>query len=128
VAVAIIGWGLSASAQTPDKALCAVQQAVSCGAYDACERSLPAAVNLPALMRIDVEAAVVESRQENGTIRSSKIATTSIEGDARVLYGVDGGHPWTMRINLENGAFTLTVLREEQGFIGFGVCSAKILP
>jgi hypothetical protein len=127
VAVAVTICALSASAATPNEAICTVQQAVACGSFEACERALPAAVNLPALMRFDVDARTIESRRENGDVRTSKIASSSTDDEALVLQGVDGGHPWAMRVNTKNGGFTLTVLREDEGFIGFGVCSANIL-
>ena len=91
VAVAVTICALSASAEAPTAAICAVQQAVACGAFETCERALPAAVNLPALMRVDVDAGVIESRNENGDIRTSKIASSSTEGEALLLQGVDGG-------------------------------------
>jgi hypothetical protein len=127
VAVAAMIGSVSASAETPNDAVCAVQQAVVCGAFEACERALPAGVNLPALMRFNVDTGIIESRHENGEIRKSKISSSSTEGKALLLHGVDAGHPWAIRVNTENGAFTLTVLREDEGFLGFGVCSAKIL-
>ena len=127
VALAVTLCALSASAEGPEGAICAVQQAVACGAFESCERALPAAVNLPALMRFDVGAGLIESRHESGAIRTSKISSSSTEGDALVLHGVDGGHPWAMRVNTKDGEFTLSVLREGEGFLGFGVCSAKML-
>jgi hypothetical protein len=127
VAVAVTICALSASAEAPTGAICAVQQAVACGAFEACERALPAAVNLPPLMRFDVGAGIIESRHENGAIRTSKIASSSTEGEALVLQGLDGGHPWAIRVNTKNGGFTLTVLREGEGFLGFGECSANLL-
>ena len=48
-----------AAAEAPNKALCTVQQAVACGAFEACERMLPGAVNLPALMLFDVDAGTI---------------------------------------------------------------------
>ena len=127
VAAAVTFCALSASAETPKQAICAVQQAVACGSFEACERALPAGVNLPALMRFDVGAGIIESRHENGDIRTSKVTSSSTEGEALVLQGVDHGHPWAMRVNTKSGEFTLTVLREGEGILGFGVCSAKIL-
>jgi hypothetical protein len=126
-AVAVTICALSASAAEPKEAICAVQQAVACGPGEACELALPAAVNLPALMRFDVDAGIIESRRENGDVRTSKIASSSAEKEALVLQGIDGGHPWAMRVNTKNGGFTLTVLREGEAIVGFGVCSAKIL-
>ena len=116
-----------AAAEAPNKALCTVQQAVACGAFEACERMLPGAVNLPALMLFDVDAGTIESRHEDGAIRTSKIASSSSDGEALSLQGTDEGHPWAIRVNTENGSFTLTVLREGEGFLGFGVCSSRIL-
>ena len=45
-------------------------------------RALPAGVNLTALMRFDVDAGIIESRLENGDVRSSKIASSSTDGEA----------------------------------------------
>lgn len=118
---------MSVSVAAPKEAVCAMQQAVACGSFEACERALPAAMNLPALMRFNVDKGMIESRLENGDVRTSKIASSSTDKDTLVLQGVDGGHPWAVRVNTQNGRFTLTVLREGEGFLGFGVCSAKIL-
>jgi len=126
-AVAATACALSASAQTPKEAICAVQQAVVCGSVTPCERALPAAANLPALMRLEVEKGVIESRHENGEVRTSKIASSSTHEDGLVLQGNDDGHPWAARVNTESGQFTLSVVRDDEGYIGFGVCSAKIL-
>lgn len=127
LAVAVMIWSFSASAATPKQAICALQQAVACGSFESCERALPEAVNLPALMRFDVDGGTIESRLENGEVRASKIESSSSEGSALILQGADGGHPWAIRVDTEDGRFTLTVLREEEAFVGFGVCSAKIL-
>ena len=125
--VAAATLALSASAETPDEGICVMQQAVACGAFEACERALPAGVNLPALMRFDVAKGLIESRHQDGAIRTSKISSSSVEGGALLLQGVDGAHPWALRVNTTNGEFTLSILRELEGYLGFGVCSAKIL-
>jgi hypothetical protein len=117
----------AAPAATPSTAVCALQQAAACGAVEACDRMLPAGVNLPALMRLDVAAGVIESRADDGAIRKSKIASSSTAEGALVLQGIDGGHAWAMRVDERSGEFTLSVLRDGEAFIGFGVCSAKIL-
>ena len=91
------------------------------------ERALPAAVNLPALLRIDTGEKVILSRLDDGTVRTSKIASSSSVGAALVMQGNDDGRPWAMRVNTEKGNFTLGVLREDETFTAFGVCSATIL-
>jgi hypothetical protein len=125
--VAVALGALTATAATPDEAVCALQQAVACASVTPCERMLPAAVNLPVLLRFELGAGVIESRTQSGETRTSKIAKSATHEDALVLQGEDNGHPWAMRISTENGQFTLTVLRPDEGFVGFGVCSSKIL-
>lgn len=120
-------WALPASAQAPDAAICSLQQAIACTPLEPCERALPAAVNLPALLRFDVSDGVIESRREDGAVRTSKIDSSSDHSDALVLQGNDDGHPWAMRIDRKDGSFTLNVLRGDEAFVGFGVCSAKML-
>ena len=127
VAVGVTICALSASAVTPKDAVCALQQAIACGPYESCERALPEAVNLPALMRFDLDAGTIESRFEGGAVRASKIASSSSEGDVLILQGVDAGHPWAIRVDTGDGRFTLNVLRDDEAFVGFGVCSARIL-
>ena len=117
----------SALAEEPSEAICALQQAAACGEVEVCERALPAAVNLPALMKFDVKDGVVESRFDNGELRSSKISSSSRAEGALILQGIDGSHPWAMRVDATTGEFTLSVLREGEAFVGFGVCSSKIL-
>ena len=125
--VAAATLALSASAETPNEGICVTQQAVACGAFEACERALPAGMNLPALMRFDVAKGLIESRHQTGEIRTSKIASSSVEAGALLLQGLDEHHPWAMRVNTTNGEFTLSILREREGYLGFGVCSTKIL-
>jgi hypothetical protein len=118
---------LSASAETPHEAVCTLQQTVVCDATVPCERTLPAAVNLPALLRFDTKAGIIESKLDSGAVRTSKIAHSSTHKARLVLEGNDDGHPWAMQIDTKSGRFTLTVLRDGDGFLGFGVCSADIL-
>jgi hypothetical protein len=127
VVMGVSMFSLSAKAEAPNEGICAVQQAVACGAFEACERALPAAVNLPALVRFNVKTATIESKRETGGIRTSKIGSSSTEGDSLVLQGVDEGRPWALRVSTKTGQFTLSVLGDDEGYIGFGVCSAKIL-
>ena len=116
-----------ASAEAPQRAICAVEQAIVCPPHEVCERSLPGALNLPTLLKIDRSAGVVLSRTEAGVERSSIIGGEAGGEGFQILQGVDGEAPWSIRVDLKTGRFVLTSAQAEAGYIGFGFCSARLL-
>jgi len=116
-----------ALAAAAEKAICAVEQTIACAPFEKCERSLPSAVNLPVLLKIDRAAGVILSRTQTGVERSSKIGSESGDDAHHVMQGVEGGEPWSMRVDLKTGRFTLANVQPDAGYVAFGVCSAKIL-
>lgn len=122
-----LGFAAASASAAPEKAVCAVEQAIACPPFQACERNLPAAVNLPSLLKIDRSAGIVFSRRESGEERQSKIGSEAGDDTSHVLQGIDRGNPWSMRIDLESGRFVLTSAQPESGYVAFGLCSAKIL-
>ena len=115
------------AAPAPERAVCAVEQAIACPPFETCERSLPAAVNLPSLLKIDRPAGLIYSRREAGEERTSKIGSETDGEGFHVLQGVDEGAPWSLLIDLSTGRFTLTSARAEAGYVAFGLCSSRIL-
>lgn len=122
--VGVAAFGVQASA--PQTAVCAVEQAIACPPFEPCERSLPGAFNLPALIKIDRPAGTVLSRLDTGEERASLIGSEDGDDTMHVLQGVDQGHPWSLRVSLETGRFTLTVAEADTGFVAFGVCSTAL--
>ena len=119
--------GASVWAATPQRAICAVEQVIACQPFDSCERSLPGAVNLPVFLKIDRSSGVVLSRRESGEERTSRIGSESGDDAVHVLQGVDAGNPWSIRVDLKTGRFSLTSAQLEAGFVAFGICSSKLL-
>lgn len=117
----------SPAAAAPEQAICAVQQAISCAPHEPCERNLPGAVNLPVLLKIDRPAGVVIARLESGGERTSKIGGEGSDETSHVLHGMDSGNPWSMRVDLASGQFTLTSAQPEVGYVAFGICSSRLL-
>jgi hypothetical protein len=126
-AMLVLFSGLSAQAAAPEAAICAVQQVITCHQYEKCERALPGAVNLPVLMKIDRSAGVIVSRGESGEERTSMIGTESGDDTVHILQGAEDGRPWSMRVTLETGAFTLTSADSDAGYVAFGLCSSTLL-
>lgn len=112
---------------TPERAICAVEQAIACPPFEPCARNLAGAVNLPILLKIDRPAGVVISRRDSGGERISKIAGEAGDEASHVIHGIDEGNPWSLRVNLTTGRFTLTSAQEGVGYVAFGLCSASML-
>jgi hypothetical protein len=111
----------------PEMAICAVEQAISCPPYAPCERNLPSAVNLPSLLKIDRPGGTVTSRLNVGEERKSKIDGEWGDDSVHVLHGIDESKPWSIRVDLATGRFTLTSAQEGVGYIAFGTCSSRLL-
>jgi hypothetical protein len=127
-ALAGLGFGaLAAQADTPEQAICAVEQAVACPAFEPCERTLPGAVNMPSLIKIDRPGGVVLSTSESGETRSSPIGSEVVGEGVHILHGDEDGHPWSLRIDLGSGRFTLVTARDDLGFVAFGVCTTALI-
>lgn len=126
-AAAILFAACPAVAQDVESAICAVEQVVSCAPFEPCERTLPGAVNLPVLMRVQPGDKTVVSRLDDGTERRSDAHTVVATADAVTVQGVDGGKPWALWIDRATGRFTLTAAGPEEAFSAFGICSTELL-
>lgn len=82
---------------------------------------------MPALVKLDHSNGVIISRMAAGDKRTSEIGGGEDLEDGYALFGVDNGAPWSLRVNAETGRFSFASPQADEGFIGFGVCSSKIL-
>jgi hypothetical protein len=113
-----------AAAEGP--AICAVEQAVLCPRFEECARNLPAAINLPSLLRVDPAAKVMEARLDDGVVRTSAVSEIVEAGGSTLMHGADDDLPWSMTVETRSGAFTLVVADEAAGYVAFGVCSRAL--
>ena len=122
-----LGLTVFTTTASADVALCAAEQAISCTPYEVCERSLPGAVNLPSLIKIDTEASEIVSVQSDGQERSSPVASFSETEASQLIHGADGDRPWVVQIDKATGRFTGTVAGDSVAFILFGECSWELM-
>ncbi len=121
--ILVVGSSAQANEAT---AFCAVEQAIACAPYQACERNLPGAFNIPALIKLDAEKSRMTSIGQNGAELTSAISSI-VETDADiVLSGADAGQPWAASISKKTGRMSATVIQEADTFILFGECSWRI--
>lgn len=82
---------------------------------------------MPSLVKLDHKNGIIVSRTAAGGERVSKIGGGEDLEDGYAVFGVDGGSPWSLRVSSETGRFIFASPHAEEGFIGFGTCSARIL-
>ncbi|TVQ52414.1 MAG: hypothetical protein EA355_15095 [Rhodobacteraceae bacterium] len=117
---------VAAPAAADGPAVCAVEQAILCPRFEECARGLPAAINLPALIRLDPVGKVLEARLDDGTVRVTPVSDVIEAVGSTLMQGVDEGLPWSMSVAMDTGAFTLVVADGEAGYVAFGVCSRAL--
>jgi hypothetical protein len=71
ISASVLLGSFGVQAAPPQTAVCAVEQAIACPPFEACERSLPGAFILPTLIKIDRPAGTVLSRLDTGEERAS---------------------------------------------------------
>lgn len=126
LSISAVAFTLAMSAQAqPSGGICAVEQVIACEPFAPCERGLPSAVNMPALIQLDIENKTVISRTTTGGDRSSAISLVEEVDDGYLITGIDEGNGWSMRISADTGRFTLASAHDGVAFTGFGVCAAQ---
>lgn len=121
-AALLLGTGLQAQSTG---GICAVEQIIACEPFAPCERGLPSAVNMPALVEINLENKTVISRTTTGGDRSSAINLVEEVEGGYLINGVDDGNGWSMRISTDSGRFTLASAHEGVAYTGFGICAGN---
>jgi hypothetical protein len=121
----LLAW--SAHTAYADVAVCATEQAISCAPYEPCDRSLPGAMNLPVLMKIDTEATTIASLQAGGGERSSRISSVAETEQAHLIHGADEHRPWVVQIDKATGRFTGTIAGSGIAFVLFGECTWELV-
>ncbi len=102
--------------------VCSVQQGLECDSELDCAAPIPD-LPPPTFIHVDVASGVItllapESRRGEST----QIGAAAHEGGNTILSGVEAGRGWTMIINDEELAMTLTMAEDRTGFVIFGTC------
>jgi hypothetical protein len=115
--------GVLAQGATP---ICAIEQSIACSPFAECERNLPGAFNIPALIKVDIDGSRITSFSGDGQQLTSEIASADETETAVILNGADNGHPWSAIIAKDTGRLSATVIMSDDTFIIFGECSWEL--
>jgi len=110
---------LQAELDGKESLVCSASKTIECAPGIACAEVSNDSLDIPAIMRIDFDAA------ENGAFHDLHITTDHIflQGYADEIKDVRDPTGWTMAISRHSGKMVLSAAGEEVAFIVYGSCS-----
>ena len=104
--------------------LCAVIDAIECGADGNCVMGSAESENLPQFVEISFKDKVVKATKGSDIKRVSKIKQVDHNAGSLIMQGSEDGRGWNIVINEKTGKLSATVAGDRVGFIVFGACTA----
>ena len=106
-----------------DQLICAISKTALCRENSGCTEGSVEIVNLPLLLRLNLEKKTIASTRLSGEQRASTIMTVSTSKNNLILQGVQDGSGWSMTVDKKNGQMSVSSSLDGEGYIAFGVCT-----
>lgn len=103
--------------------LCAVIDAIECGADGNCVMGSAESENLPQFVEISFKDKVIKATKGSEIKRVSKIKQVDHNAGSLIMQGSEDGRGWNIIINEKTGKLSATVAGDRVGFIVFGACT-----
>jgi hypothetical protein len=119
-ALALMTWGAAAAGDFDGSKLliCAPVEALDCGPGEGCTKERPEDVGAPNFLRIDIANNVIV-----GPKQTTPILLMDKSADQLLLQGKELGYAWTLVLDQDSGAMTVTLVNREATFVLFGPCT-----
>ena len=106
-----------------DQLICAISKTALCRENSGCTEGSVEIVNLPLLLRLNLEKKTIASTRLSGEQRASTIMAVSTSKNNLILQGVEDGSGWSMTVDKKNGQMSVSSSLDGEGYIAFGVCT-----
>ena len=108
---------------TKDQLICAISKTALCRENAGCTEGSVEIVNLPLLLRLNLEKKTIASTRLSGEQHSSTILSVNTSKNNLILQGVQDGSGWSMTVDKKNGQMSVSSSLDGEGYIAFGVCT-----
>jgi hypothetical protein len=98
--------------------ICAPVEANDCVAVEGCTRTVPSEVGAPAFLRIDFSQQAMVGPQRTSPFKVSEKSDQQL-----LLMGTELGYGWTLVLDQESGAMTVSMTNGAGSFVFFGACT-----
>jgi hypothetical protein len=121
--MAVLAWLTAGTAFASDfdgskLLICAPVEAIDCAAGEACTKGRPDDIGAPSFLRIDFAQKMIV-----GPKRTTPIVFMDKNDNQILLQGTELGYGWTLVLDQESGAMTVTMANREEVFVLFGSCT-----
>jgi hypothetical protein len=106
-----------------DTLVCAAMSVVVCWDDGECEQGLPAELNVPQFIEIDLKQKRLSTTKASGENRSTPITTLTRGPGQIVLQGQEAGRAFSFVISEETGRASVAVARDGLSVAVFGACT-----
>jgi hypothetical protein len=106
-----------------DRFVCAALVVVACWDDGECEEGMPAELNVPQFIEIDLKAKRLSTTKASGENRTSPIAQLQRERGQIVLQGHEAGRAFSFVIAEETGRASVAVATDGRNVSVFGACT-----
>jgi len=102
--------------------LCALNQAIECGAETGCVNRSVESVNLPPFVHVDLEKKQISAFGNSETQQTTVIEKVAPFAGKVILQGAEKGRGWSIDMAKDSGKFTAAIADDRAGFVIFGTC------
>jgi hypothetical protein len=121
-AVTTSGLAQAATLDDHTSLICALVDMNSCVVGEVCQRESAAALNLPAVVKIDIGAKSIIGQRIDGPGQTTPIGNVQHNDQGLVLQGVDGQRSWNAVVN-DEGGLSIAAIGPDGAFLIFGECA-----
>jgi len=109
-----------------DRLLCSAVQATACIDGGDCIMDVPANLNVPQFIEVDLAAKRLQTTKASGENRATPVEHLRREGGTIVLQGYEGERAFSIMINEATGSLTAAVARDGRTVAVFGACTPLV--
>lgn len=102
--------------------VCSSNETFDCASTRECIADSPEAINIPRLIRLDLNAKKAFTKRLSGEENVAPIGAQQMLNGKLILQGVQNGYGWSMAISEGTGSMSLAIAGDGAGVVVFGTC------
>jgi len=102
--------------------VCSSNETFDCASARECIADSPEAINIPRLIRLDLNAKKAFTKRLSGEENVAPISAQQVMNGRLILQGAQNGFGWSMAISEGTGAMSLAIAGDGAGVVVFGTC------
>lgn len=124
-AVSLSGMATADDLRGADRLLCSTLEVTACAADAGCDQLLPADLNIPRFLVVDVAARTLATTPASGENRSTTVQVARREAGRIILQGYESGRAFSLLIEEATGRASFAAAGEGRSVTVFAACTPQ---